>query len=104
VTERVTAAFKTHFGETTRTSDPLTPSDDFSEIPRALGAPSTRWVIGGTDPVAYTAAEQAGTLVRGIPANHSPFFAPVLQPTLDTGVSALVVAAMTRLASDTGPN
>ncbi|MEU8733660.1 amidohydrolase [Streptomyces tendae] len=104
VTERVTAAFKTHFGEAARTSDPLTPSDDFSEIPRALGAPSTLWVIGSTDPVAYTAAEQTGTLVRDIPDNHSPFFAPVLQPTLDTGVSALVVAAMTWLASDTSPS
>ena len=35
----------------------------------------------------------AGTLERDIPTNHSPFFAPVLQPTLDRGVDALVVAA-----------
>jgi hippurate hydrolase len=26
--------------------------------------------------------------------NHSPFFAPALQPTLDTGTSAMVVAAL----------
>ncbi|MGW3917390.1 hypothetical protein ACWEBX_38850, partial [Streptomyces sp. NPDC005070] len=29
-----------------------------------------------------------------IPVNHSPTFAPVIQPTLDTGVSALAVAAL----------
>ncbi len=102
VTERVAAAFHAHFGEAAETSDPLTPSDDFSQIPRVFGAPSTLWVIGSSDPTAYAAAERKGTLAEDIPVNHSPRFAPVLQPTLDTGVRALVVAAMAWLAaSDT---
>ncbi|GAA3833532.1 hypothetical protein GCM10022206_84750 [Streptomyces chiangmaiensis] len=101
MTERVAVAFGRHFGEAARTADPLTPSDDFTEIPHALGVPSTFWVIGGTDPAAYAAAERAGTLVQDIPVNHSPRFAPVLQPTLDTGVRALVVAALAWLASGT---
>lgn len=29
-----------------------------------------------------------------IPVNHSPRFAPVIQPTLDTGTQALIVAAL----------
>jgi hippurate hydrolase len=29
-----------------------------------------------------------------VPVNHSARFAPVLQPTLDTGTAALVVAAL----------
>ena len=35
----------------------------------------------------------AGTLERDIPTNHSPFFAPVLHPTIERGVDALTVAA-----------
>lgn len=104
VTERVAVAFGRHFGAAARTADPLTPSDDFTEIPRALGAPATFWVIGGTDPVAYAAAERAGTLAESVPVNHSPRFAPVLQPTLDTGVRALVVAALAWLAPGTLPS
>ncbi|MCL2555092.1 MAG: peptidase, partial [Actinomycetia bacterium] len=38
---------------------------------------------------------------RDIPVNHSPTFAPVLQPTLDTGITALTVAALTWLAPET---
>lgn len=33
-----------------------------------------------------------------VPANHSSGFAPVMQPTLDTGTEALVVAALAWLA------
>jgi hypothetical protein len=33
-----------------------------------------------------------------VPVNHSAAFAPVVQPTLDTGTQALVVAALTWLA------
>jgi hippurate hydrolase len=35
----------------------------------------------------------AGTADTDIPSNHSPHFAPLAQPTIDTGVLALVVAA-----------
>ena len=40
----------------------------------------------------------AGTVERDIPTNHSPFFAPVLHPTIERGVDALVVAAREFLA------
>jgi hippurate hydrolase len=33
-------------------------------------------------------------VAQDIPVNHSPAFAPILQPTLDTGTQALVVAAL----------
>ena len=39
---------------------------------------------------------------QDIPVNHHPGFAPVIQPTLDTGTQALVVAALAWLAP-TGP-
>lgn len=37
-------------------------------------------------------------MAQDIPGNHSTAFAPVIQPTLDTGTQALVVAALTWLA------
>ncbi|MEW2550071.1 amidohydrolase [Streptomyces sp. NPDC047002] len=101
-TARVAAAFARHFGGDARTAEPLSPSDDFTEISRALGVPAVFWVIGGTDPERYAAAERAGTVARDVPVNHSPYFAPVPRPTLDVGVRALVVAALTWLGGS-GP-
>lgn len=38
--------------------------------------------------------------VNKIPSNHSPFFAPVLHPTLETGVETMVVGALAWLSRD----
>ena len=51
------------------------------------------WFIGGNDPRAYVKAKAAGKL-NELPVNHSPQFAPVLYPTLETGVEALIVGAL----------
>jgi hippurate hydrolase len=72
----------------------LTASEDFSDIPAALSVPYTYWGIGGIDPDTYGRAAGAGRISRDIPVNHSPRFAPVLQPTLDTGTQAMVTAAL----------
>ncbi|HEX5562353.1 MAG TPA: amidohydrolase [Nocardioidaceae bacterium] len=93
-TERVAAAFGRQFGEDAQELPLQTASEDFSDIPVALGVPYTYWGIGGIDPDAYEAARAAGRVAQDIPVNHSATFAPVLQPTLDTGTSALVVAAL----------
>src|SRR6201986_3756528 len=45
------------------------------------------------DPKIYAAAKAAGKL-NELPVNHSPKFAPVLHPTMQTGVEALVVGAL----------
>lgn len=94
VTARVAAAFATHFGDAADHLPLQSASEDFSDLPRAFGVPYTYWGIGGAEPASYAAAEEVGRLADDVPTNHSPRFAPVLQPTLDTGVSALVVAAM----------
>ncbi|MEW1955369.1 amidohydrolase [Terrabacter sp. NPDC080008] len=93
-TARVHAAFADHFGENVGELPLQSASEDFSDVPTALGVPYTYWGIGGTDPDTYRAAVVAGTVDSDIPVNHSPYFAPVMQPTLDTGTSALVVAAL----------
>ncbi|WP_448638561.1 amidohydrolase [Geodermatophilus sp. URMC 63] len=98
VTERVAAAFADFFGERAGPGGPQSASEDFSDIPAALGVPSTYWFVGGTDPEVYRAAEAAGRVAQDVPVNHSAGFAPVLQPTLDTGTQALVVGALAWLA------
>ena len=97
-TARVAAAFDDHFGERAFTAPSQSASEDFSTIADAFGVPYTYWGIGGSDPDEWHRAEAAGTLATDIPANHSPKFAPVIQPTLTTGTTAIVVAALAWLA------
>jgi amidohydrolase len=94
ITARVAEAFTGFFGDRALPIPPLPASEDFGAIPTALGAPYTYWAIGGIDPVTFSAAEQAGRVNQDIPVNHSARFAPIVQPTLDTGTQALVVAAL----------
>jgi amidohydrolase len=72
---------------------PASASEDFSVIPRAWGdVPSVYWIVGGVDPQKYAEAERTGSLNK-LPSNHSPEFAPVINPTLRTGVEAMLAAA-----------
>jgi len=98
-TKRVRAAFDEVFGERVQDMDLQTASEDFSDIPNAFQVPYTYWGIGGIDPSAYQAAASAGRISQDVPVNHSPNFAPVIQPTLDTGTRAMVAAAMAWLAT-----
>ncbi|MBN9187429.1 MAG: peptidase dimerization domain-containing protein, partial [Microbacterium sp.] len=93
-TTRLSRAFDTAFGAGT-VIDPgmFTGSEDVSWFAREAGVPLVFWFWGGVNPAAFRAATEAGTIERDIPTNHSPFFAPVLQPTLSRGVENLVVAA-----------
>ncbi|MGP3533473.1 amidohydrolase [Microbacterium sp. RD1] len=93
-TARLTTAFETAFGAGS-VVDPgmFTGSEDVSWFARESGAPLVFWFWGGVDPEKYGAAVAGGTVERDIPTNHSPYFAPVLQPTLSRGVENLVVAA-----------
>ena len=98
-TGRVVDAFRKHFGgDRVREAKPTSASEDFGVFGAAWQTPSVFWFIGGTDPKKYAEAKQAGR-VREIPTNHNPGFAPVLQPTLETGVAAMVVAAQAWVAA-----
>jgi amidohydrolase len=98
VTARVSQAFSDYFGDRHQTMAAHMASEDFSDIPTALGVPYTYWGVGGIDNQLYRAAVDAGRVAADIPVNHSPTFAPIIQPTLDTGTEALVVAALAWLA------
>lgn len=98
VTARVAASFDAVFADRVITAPRAMASEDFSDIPNGLHVPYTYWLFGGTDPEVFGKAAATDRLSLDIPVNHSPRFAPVIQPTLDTGTAALVAAALTWLA------
>ncbi|MBT2228209.1 amidohydrolase [Nonomuraea sp. NEAU-A123] len=99
-TVRLTEAFTTRFGPAgVADMAPMMGSEDFGVFGTAAGAPSVFWGLGSADPSRYARAEQAGRLGEDVPGNHSPFFAPLIFPTLPMGVEALVTAALTWLHS-----
>ena len=87
--QRVAAALRGHFGDDRvhELAAPVSASEDFGSFGTEWGVPSVFWYVGGTDPDAYRAAEQAGRVAQDIPTNHNPAFAPVIHPTLETGVA-----------------
>jgi len=91
--KRVVDAFRGHFGaERVRETGPAPASEDFGSFGSEWHVPSVFWFVGGTDPEIYAKAKEANR-INELPVNHSPKFAPVLHPTLQTGVEALIVAA-----------
>lgn len=97
---RTVSAFRSHFGDDmVFDPGPATGSEDCGVFGTASGAPVCFWFFGGTDPDTYRTAAAAGTTARDIPSNHSPYFAPVIEPTLSTGVEAMTTAALTWLST-----
>jgi amidohydrolase len=83
-------ALKATFGDKFRTSPPGTASEDFSEYAGA-GVPSMMFNIGVYDQERIDAARNGGP---PIPSNHSPQFAPVPKPTIETGITAMTLAVL----------
>ena len=74
----------------------VTGSEDVGLLAEHAGVPCVYWLLGGADPAAYAGAADLEEVKRRMdaqPTNHSPHFAPVIEPTLSTGVRALVTAA-----------
>jgi amidohydrolase len=98
-TARVADAFRGYFpAERVRQTGPAPASEDFGSFGTEWHVPSVFWFVGGTDPDIYAKAKEAGRL-NELPVNHSPLFAPVVHPTLQTGVETLVVAAQAWLSA-----
>ncbi|MBI1685113.1 amidohydrolase [Caulobacter hibisci] len=91
LTEKTAAVFKAAFGKNAIAQPtPGSGSEDYSEFIIA-GVPSVYFMIGGFDPKAVEEAKAAG---KPMPVNHSPFFAPIPEPTIRTGVEAMTLAVM----------
>jgi amidohydrolase len=91
VVETAAKVMKVAYGDKFRTSPPLTPSEDFSEFVNA-GVPSMFFNIGVYAPERVAAANN-GTGPQ-LASNHSPQFAPVPKPTIETGVEAMTLAVL----------
>ncbi|HUH32458.1 MAG TPA: M20 family metallopeptidase [Daejeonella sp.] len=89
---RVAEAFQAQFGDKSLEAKPASASEDFSVFGRNWKVPYVFWFVGGTEPSIYLEAKKNNQL-NTIPSNHSPRFAPVLNPTLKTGIQAMLTAA-----------
>lgn len=79
----------------------VTGSEDVGILAVEAGAPIVYWVLGGADPTQFaglTTVDEIAARVTTLPSNHSPQFAPVIEPTLGIGVTALTAAAREWLA------
>jgi amidohydrolase len=74
LTARLAAAL-----DNTLETNPVMGSEDFGLFGTTAGVPSVFWGLGCAE--------------EGAPGNHSPQFAPRIEPTLSAGVAALVAAA-----------
>ena len=79
------------------TGEPLMASEDYSYFIEQ-GIPSFYFMLGGADPQKYSEAKNAGTQ---LPSNHSPLFAPDVDPALRTGITAEVAVLRDLLNTST---
>jgi metal-dependent amidase/aminoacylase/carboxypeptidase family protein len=82
---------KAAFGDKFQPSPPATASEDYSEFINA-GVPSMFFRIGVYEPERVAAAREGES--PQLPGNHSPLFAPVPKPTIETGVEAMTLAVL----------
>lgn len=98
-TQKIAKAFEQQFGQNALLApNPASASEDFSVFGRTWGVPYVFWFVGSTDPAVFAKAQQEKS-VNKIPSNHSPKFAPLLHPTLETGLQAMLTAASVWLCS-----
>jgi amidohydrolase len=96
---KVADAFEHCFGpDRVQEAPASSASEDFGLFGAAWGVPSVFWFVGGTDPQIFDAAVAAGKLEE-LPSNHAPDFAPVIHPTLRTGIETMLTAADLWLAN-----
>jgi amidohydrolase len=97
LTARTAALFQNLFGADVelRSTDaePISASDDFSEF-GSSGVPSMDYTLGSYDPKVLAEDQAKGIPV---PVNHSPLFAPAMEPTIPVGVRAMSYAALNLL-------
>ena len=91
--ERLLGAWRSVLGdEAVHETEPVMGGEDFSEYGRTEhDIPSVIYWLGGVDPARWRQARDGG---EALPSLHSPFFAPIPEPTIETGVAAMTAAAL----------
>ena len=85
--QRLKATLQTALGkDNVVMEEPITASEDFSYFVEQ-GIPGFYFSLGGADPEKLAQAKASGT---NLPSNHSPLFAPDVDPALHTGITAEV--------------
>lgn len=99
MTARVMAAVARSVGEDNVVERPPSMGgEDFSHFGRtADDIPTLMFWTGGVDPKAIEASREGKGPIP--PANHSPFFAPLPEPTLKLGVEAMTAGALELLGA-----
>jgi hippurate hydrolase len=90
-TEQLIKEFRVVIGdEEVREAPPMMASEDFGTLAAAINVPSVYWMFGG-----YTAETLAAH--GHVSGNHSPHFAPAMEPTLSTGVRTAITAILSKV-------
>lgn len=98
-TEKLQGTFQSLFSQGFNPNWPRSnASEDFTDLGKAVGKPCCFWFFGGVDSKTWDTAKEKGRMAEDIPVNHSPFFAPTIQPTMKTGTEAMVAGALTFLS------
>ena len=85
--QRLRSALESALGKDNVVSqEPQTASEDFSYFVKQ-GIPGFYFNLGGADQEKLAKAKAAGT---SLPSNHSPLFAPDVEPAMETGITAEV--------------
>jgi amidohydrolase len=88
--DRTVPVFKSAFGDNAGPAPITFASEDFSAFEQP-GIQSLFFTIGVYDPKRIAEAKAAG---KAVPPNHSPYFEPVPEPTIKTGVEAMTLAVL----------
>jgi hippurate hydrolase len=89
--QRTEAVFKDAFGDKAQRMAPMTASEDFSLFVNE-GIPSVFFFTGVYDPKVVAEAERPGG--KPVAFNHSPFYAPVPEPSIKTAAQAMSLAVL----------
>lgn len=97
LTRRVRSSLETWLGaDKVTTIDPEMGGEDFSQFARTVEkVPACMFRIGAVDPARVAESQRTGV---PLPSLHSSKFAPLPEPTIKTGVTALTAAALDLLA------
>ncbi len=87
LTRRVEGVLQSALGKDNVVEIPATMTSEDYSVFVGQGIPSVYFDLGGADPQRYAEAKASGTK---LPSNHSPLFAPDLDPALHTGITAEV--------------
>jgi amidohydrolase len=96
-TSKIKDTFISYFGDSRVLEAPLwTASEDFSLLASSINVPSVFWNFGGVDHEIWE-NHQRQKGANPLPSPHQANYAPVIEPTLKTGIDAMTLAALTFL-------